>query len=63
MIINKVTVGFVLQSYDTEKEEFVEQTFVAGDEVTWENEDGTRVDQPAKAPYLPFSMQQPGRME
>ncbi len=59
MIISKVTVGSVVQSYDTEKKEFVEQNFIAGDEVSWENEVGDMVDQPNDAPYLPFDMKQP----
>ena len=37
MLINKITIGFVIQSFDTEKEEWVGQEFVAGDEVTYED--------------------------
>ena len=32
MIINKITTGFVIQTYDTEKRQYVHQEFVAGDE-------------------------------
>ena len=36
MIINKITTGFVIQSFDTEKQAWVSQEFVAGDEVDYE---------------------------
>jgi hypothetical protein len=40
MIINKVTIGFVIQQFDTETRRFVRQDFIAEDDHTWETEDG-----------------------
>lgn len=59
MIVKKITVGFVVQSYDTETYKFVHQEFVAGDQVDWENKDGETLDSPATKNYLPFDMVQP----
>jgi len=72
MIINKVTVGFVIQQFDTDDRRFVGQEFVAADEVTWENQLGERLyhDEEENAeliygkggvdePYLNFDMVQP----
>jgi hypothetical protein len=36
MLINKITYGFVVQVFDTEKKAFVSQEFVAGDQVELE---------------------------
>ena len=36
MILTKVITGFVTQRYDTETKQFLDQEFIAGDEVTWE---------------------------
>ena len=44
MIINKVTVGFVTQQFDTETRRFVGQQFVAEDGHTWEDDMGTALD-------------------
>jgi len=57
MILNKITVGFVSQTYDTETKKFTAQEFVASDETTWENTHGEKVE-PQKA-YLRFDMIQP----
>lgn len=66
MIINKITTGYVIQQFDTEKQKFVSQEFVAGDEVDWETEVGQPVDMdvfanesPIFSTYLPFNMEQP----
>lgn len=40
MKVNKITPGFVIQTYDTGTKECVYQEFVAGDQVDWENSDG-----------------------
>jgi hypothetical protein len=61
-IIRKVTEGFVIQDYDTEKKRFVNQEFVAGCDCTWENEEGDTIDF-LKDPYLPFDMAQPDTMD
>lgn len=44
MIINKITVGFVIQKFDTESGKCVSQEFVAGDEVSYETESGEHLD-------------------
>lgn len=58
MIIDKVTVGFVVQKYDTETDKFISQDFIAGDEVSYEDEMGEPVEV-GDFPYLPFDMVQP----
>ena len=62
MKINKVTVGFVIQEYDTGLNEFVRQRFIAGDDITWETKDCQLVSPPPEA-YLPYEMKQPGEMK
>lgn len=71
MIINKVTVGFVIQQFDTKKKKFVHQSFVAGDQCDYETETGDALsnietesfgigpNMGSKEPYLPFDMVQP----
>ena len=44
MRINKITVGYVSQTFDTDLGRFVSQEFVAGDQVDYEDEDGDPVD-------------------
>jgi hypothetical protein len=44
MFINKITTGFVVQVFDTEKQQFVSQEFVAGDQIDYEDADGNPVD-------------------
>ena len=43
MRINKITVGYVSQTFDTDLGRFVSQEFVAGDQVDYEDEDGVPV--------------------
>ena len=43
MFINKITVGFVVQRFDTETRKFTEQSFVSSDEATWEDSDGNEL--------------------
>jgi hypothetical protein len=65
MLLKKVTTGFVVQTFDTEKQKFVSQEFVAGDQCDYENEDGEIVDCELFArpdgveDYLPYDMVQP----
>jgi hypothetical protein len=60
MIVKKITVGFVVQSYDTEAKKFTEQNFTAGDQVDYEDEFGEKVDQDLIVDdYLAFDMVQP----
>jgi hypothetical protein len=65
MKINKITSGFVVQTFDTELQKWSGQEFVAGDQADYEDAGtGTPVD-PAQIwptspePHLPFLMQQP----
>jgi len=44
VIIKKITVGFVVQEYDVEKNAWIHQEFIAGDDVTYETEDGDIID-------------------
>ena len=41
MLINKITVGWVTQTFDTEQKKFMRQEFFAGDQVDYE--DTTRI--------------------
>lgn len=61
MIINKITIGFVIQQFDTEQGKFTSQHFVAGDEVSYEDGLGNEAqdEMPTPEPYLPFEMKQP----
>lgn len=66
MILKKITSGFVIQDYDTEKGKFVSQEFIAGDPVEFEDEEGVSVlgsNDPTVEEfmdtYLPFDMVQP----
>jgi hypothetical protein len=59
MIVKKITVGFVVQTYDTDAKKFVEQSFVAGDQVDYENEFGEPLVECSTKDYLPFDMVQP----
>ncbi len=63
MKYRKISIGYVIQVYDTDKPGFVSQEFVAG-EVEWENEAAEPIcdsDVPDEAldTYLPFNMEQP----
>lgn len=64
MIINKITTGFVTQQWDTQKKQFIGQTFTPGDSVQYEDENGETVPfgflgTGETEPYLPFDMVQP----
>jgi hypothetical protein len=65
-ILQKITVGFVIQEYDTEKEEFISQEFIAGDDVTYVDEAGEECISITYTnmayTYLPFDMVQPEDM-
>ena len=61
MIINKITVGFVIQRFDTETKKFESQEFICGDDVSFENEYGEhayKIDE-----YLPYEMKQPKELK
>ena len=55
MIINKITTGFVVQTYDTETGKWIGQDFIAVDEVGYEDQYGDFVNPPDDLPYLPFT--------
>ena len=75
MLINKITTGFVIQTFDTETKQYTSQNFVAGDNVDYEKPDGSMVHPTEMAslgfgpytrdgePYLPFDMIQPHNNE
>jgi hypothetical protein len=67
MIVNKCTVGYVSQLFDTTSSKWKTQDFIAGSECTIENEDGESVEWPeemqgSNEPYLPFLMKEPEDM-
>jgi hypothetical protein len=64
MLVKKITVGFVIQDFDTDSKRFVGQDFIAGDEVDYEDEQGEAVDESllevdGEKAYLEFHMVQP----
>jgi len=60
MKIQKITPGFVVQTYDTKTGRCVEQSFVGGDDATYENENGDAVDwREEENACQPFDMVQP----
>jgi hypothetical protein len=65
MKINKITCGFVVQTYDTELQKWTEQEFVAGDQSEYELAGTFQTLTPVEIwpdlpePYLPFLMRQP----
>jgi hypothetical protein len=64
MLVNKITVGFVIQVFDTKKRRFVSQEFVAGDRCEYEDKDGVpacseALEVDGEEAALPFDMVQP----
>ena len=59
MLINKITEGYVVQVFDTEQNDFVEQRFVAGDQVSHEDDEGNNISSSLVTKYQPFDMVQP----
>jgi hypothetical protein len=67
MIVNKITSGYVIQQYDTEKKQFIYQEFVAANSCDYENLNGEAVDveevgmanSDGSVPYFPYEMVQP----
>ena len=57
MIKKKITNGFVIQTFDDEKNQFVSQSFIASDESDYEDEFGETIEEFDE--YLPFEMVQP----
>jgi hypothetical protein len=60
MIVKKVTIGFVIQEFDTMANKFVKQEFIARNEVTFEDEYGKILDDNViEKNQFPFEMVQP----
>jgi len=66
MIVKKITNGCVIQSFDTDKQLWVSQEFMAGDLCDYETEDGCPISDytnvlinDIEKSYLPFEMKQP----
>lgn len=62
MIINKITTGYVIQTYNTDTGKCESQEFVAVDECEYETEDGDSFDvndREAELEYQPYEMIQP----
>ncbi len=65
MKINKITTGFVIQTYDTDLMKWTGQEFVAGGQTDYEDAGTGAILDPAAIwtespePYLPFLMRQP----
>lgn len=62
MIIKKITVGYVVQTYNTKLNKYLSQEFVASNDVTLENEQGESVNNifdDAEMPDMPLTMIQP----
>ena len=59
----KITTGFVAQVYEEINGEMVctEQSFIAGDQVDWENDCGDSVNMPDNHKYQNMEMVQPTR--
>lgn len=55
--MKKITVGFVVQEFDGNGN-CISSEFIAGDEVSWEDQDGEPVIPPQDF-YFPFEMKQP----
>jgi len=64
MKVNKVTVGFVIQTYDTDTGQCERQEFIAGDDVRYEDRAGDPIDwQEEPEAVQPFDMVQPGAIK
>ena len=65
MKVNKITTGFVIQTYDTDLQKWTGQEFVAGTETDYEEAGTERILDSADIwiatpdRYLPFDMRQP----
>jgi hypothetical protein len=67
MIVTKVIPGFVAQRFDTKKNAWLDQEFIAGDGITYEDKQGDQIlsdNVPASVEhaYLRLEMKQPGEM-
>lgn len=68
MILKKITTGFVVQEFDTDSQQWIHQSFVAGDQVEYETNDGDAInetdfdDRNLSELYLPLEMKQPSEI-
>lgn len=58
MIVHKITPGFVIQVFDSESNSFISQSFVASDQVDYEDDEGNPTDVEVRE-YMSFDMVQP----
>lgn len=63
MLLNKITIGYVVQTFDTELGKFVSQEFIASHKAEWEDQHGTYAVAPSNAGMLPFEMVGPEVIE
>lgn len=63
MLLNKITIGYVVQTFDTELGKFVSQEFVASQKAEWEDQNGVCADAPTNAGMLPFVLVSPKDIE
>ena len=69
MRINKITYGFVIQTWDTELNKWIRQEFVAGDQTECEHAGSNHILDPvdiwpeSPEPHLPFLMNQPDEIK
>ena len=69
MRINKITYGFVIQTWDTDLKKWIGQEFVAGDQTEFEHAGSDRILDPvdiwpeSPEPYLPFLMTEPDEIK
>ena len=69
MRINKITYGFVIQTWDTDQRQWVKQAFVAADQTEYEHAGSDRILDPvdiwpeSPEPHLPFLMTQPDEIK
>jgi hypothetical protein len=64
--IQKITNGYVIQTFDSVSRKCTNQEFVAGDPVEFEDEFGTVIDtdeEEVEDLYCPFEMKQPEQLE
>jgi hypothetical protein len=68
MKVNKITTGFVIQTYDTDLMKWAGQEFVAGTQTDYEEAgtgtilDSAKIWPNSDEPYLPFDMRQPNEI-
>lgn len=60
--VQKITDGFVIQTFDTDTGKCIAQEFMAGAECVWEDHEknhGEVIDEPSNAEYCCYDMVQP----